>query len=74
MVFSWKDRLTAMGPPIDVQLLSVDASNDELEQYLCEASCAARGGTPLKIYHFVGRAFAAAWRFFARSLASAAVV
>ena len=33
MVFSWKDRLTAMGRPIDVQLLSVDASNDEVEQY-----------------------------------------
>jgi thiol-disulfide isomerase/thioredoxin len=33
MVFSWKDRLTAAGHPVDVQLLSVDASNDEVEQY-----------------------------------------
>jgi len=33
MVFSWKDRLTGTGHPIDVQLLSVDASNDEVEQY-----------------------------------------
>lgn len=33
MVFSWKDRLTAAGHPLDVQLLSVDASNDEVEQY-----------------------------------------
>lgn len=33
MVFSWKDRLTAAGQPLDVQLLSVDGSNDEVEQY-----------------------------------------
>jgi len=33
MVFAWKDRLTGMGRSMDVQLLSVDASNDEVEQY-----------------------------------------
>lgn len=33
MVFSWKDRLTAAGQPVDVQLLSVDAADAEVEQY-----------------------------------------